>query len=90
MSYLREITLEDVVNALNEFILSNENINTKGRSWILVYNGYTFSPNPVIRKVGKMKKVQNLHGFEGGIGPNGCITHLLQLGFELRNFRKPN
>ena len=83
MSYLHEITHEEVINALNEFILANENINTKGRFWRLLYNGFTFSPNLVIRKVGEMNGVPNLDGFEGGIGPNGCITHLRGLGFTL-------
>jgi hypothetical protein len=90
MSYLHEITYEEVVNALNKFILANENINTEGRFWKLVYDGYTFSPNSVIRKVGEIKEVRNVHDFKGGKGDNGCITRLIELGFTLIDKRPQN
>lgn len=83
MSYLHEITQEEVVNALTEFIQLGENLDTEGKFWILKYEGFSFSPNPIIRKVGAMKNVEDVKDFKGGIGPNGCITRLKNLGFTL-------
>jgi hypothetical protein len=84
MSYLNDLTKEDIKNAISQLI-QEKNVNTEGRFWILKYRGYHFSPNIVIRKAGEIIGIKGdkLKNFTGGNGSSGAITKLKELGFEL-------
>ena len=84
MSYLHQLTKEDIENAISQLI-QEKNVNTEGRYWILQNKEFHFSPNVVIRKAGEIKDIpgDELHKFTGGNGPTGAITKLRALGFEL-------
>lgn len=84
MSYLSNLTKEDILNALSALI-KEKRVNTEGLFWTLKYEGYHFSPNVVIRKVGEIIGIKGdkLKNFTGGNGPSGAITKLKELGFEL-------
>jgi len=84
MSYLNDLTVQAIEDALNSLI-QEKRVNTEGRYWILKYKGYHFSPNVVIRKAGEIIGIKGdkLKNFTGGNGPSGAITRLKNLEFEL-------
>jgi len=84
MSYLSNLTKEEIVNALSALI-KEKRVNTEGLFWTLKYEGYHFSPNIVIRKAGEIIGItrDELKKFEGGNGSSGAITKLKEHGFEL-------
>jgi hypothetical protein len=84
MSYLSNLTKEDILNALTALI-KEKSFNSEGTYWKLQYKTYHFSPNVVIRKAGEIIGIKGdkLKNFTGGNGPTGAITKLKELGFEL-------
>lgn len=84
MSYLNDLTVQAIEDALNSLI-KEKNVNTEGVYWKLNFQNFHFSPNVVVRKAAENKGIKGdkLKNFTGGNGPTGAITKLKELGFEL-------
>jgi hypothetical protein len=88
MSYLNQLTKEDIKNAISQLI-QDKRVNTKGVYWKLNFKNFHFSPNVVIRKASEIIGIKGdkLKNFTGGNGSSGAITKLRDLGFELLDKR---